>query len=232
MPSPTSGRATCGPGRRNRRGYGACLGVTAPALGRGRAARRSRRRPGRRNISLGSDLSPAGALAGRPAALAAGAWVGWWLLRQWPQAAVGSILAPAWLVGEWVVATEGMRAGAAPGAFLLLLAMSGSASRCRGEETSRLWRFAESQRGAPRCRRLMRGPDPREAMMIHVSGLPGAASSRRFPALAGSPRRPWRGARRVAARVSSAGRYPVPRARRRQAPAGRGRSRLPPQPLP
>jgi uncharacterized membrane protein len=53
-----------------------------------------------------------------------GAWIGWWLLRQWPQAASGALLAPAWLAGEWIVATEGMRGGAVLGTFIVLLALA------------------------------------------------------------------------------------------------------------
>jgi hypothetical protein len=34
---------------------------------------------------------------------AAGAWA---LLRSWPQMALSAILLPAWLVGEWIVATQ------------------------------------------------------------------------------------------------------------------------------
>jgi len=55
---------------------------------------------------------------------AIGAWIGWWLLRQWPQAASGALLTPAWLAGEWFVATDGMRGGAALGTFLVLLALA------------------------------------------------------------------------------------------------------------
>ena len=32
---------------------------------------------------------------------AAGAWAGWWLLRDWPQLALAAILTPAWLSAEW-----------------------------------------------------------------------------------------------------------------------------------
>lgn len=39
---------------------------------------------------------------------ALGAASGWALLRDWPQAAALALLVPAWLVGEWVVATEGL----------------------------------------------------------------------------------------------------------------------------
>jgi hypothetical protein len=35
---------------------------------------------------------------------AIGAWVGWALLRDWPQALLAALLTPAWLVGEWTVA--------------------------------------------------------------------------------------------------------------------------------
>jgi uncharacterized membrane protein len=38
---------------------------------------------------------------------AAGAWVGWWLRRDWVQATFAALLTPAWLTGEWAVATEG-----------------------------------------------------------------------------------------------------------------------------
>jgi uncharacterized membrane protein len=55
---------------------------------------------------------------------AIGAWTGWWLLRQWPQAASGALLAPAWLAGEWIVAAEGMRGAAVLGTFMVLLALA------------------------------------------------------------------------------------------------------------
>jgi hypothetical protein len=55
---------------------------------------------------------------------AIGAWIGWWLLRQWPQAAAGALLAPAWLAGEWIVATERMRGGAVLGTFVALVALA------------------------------------------------------------------------------------------------------------
>jgi uncharacterized membrane protein len=38
---------------------------------------------------------------------AAGAWVAWWLRRDWPQAALAAVLTPIWLGGEWAVAGEG-----------------------------------------------------------------------------------------------------------------------------
>lgn len=42
---------------------------------------------------------------------ALGAWLGWVLLRDWPQAAIAAILTPVWLGGEWSVATNNLRAG-------------------------------------------------------------------------------------------------------------------------
>jgi uncharacterized membrane protein len=55
---------------------------------------------------------------------ALGAWAGWWLLRQWPQAAMGALLAPAWLAGEWIVATDGSRGGEVLGTFIVLLSLA------------------------------------------------------------------------------------------------------------
>jgi hypothetical protein len=40
---------------------------------------------------------------------ALGAWVAWGLLRQWPQAALVSLLTPIWLGAEWIEATNGWR---------------------------------------------------------------------------------------------------------------------------
>ena len=53
-----------------------------------------------------------------------GAWAGWFLLRQWPQVAMGALLAPAWLAGEWMLATEGRRGGPMLATFLLLTALA------------------------------------------------------------------------------------------------------------
>ncbi len=55
---------------------------------------------------------------------AIGAWAGWFLLRQWPQVAMGALLAPAWLAGEWILATEGRRGGPMLATFLLLTALA------------------------------------------------------------------------------------------------------------
>jgi hypothetical protein len=55
---------------------------------------------------------------------ALGAWVGWGLLRDWPQVLLAALLTPAWLAGEWTLAT-GSRAGApilAAGLLLTALA--------------------------------------------------------------------------------------------------------------
>lgn len=55
---------------------------------------------------------------------AIGAGVGWALLRQWPQAAMAALLAPAWLAGEWMIATVDRRGGAVLGSFILLTALA------------------------------------------------------------------------------------------------------------
>ena len=34
------------------------------------------------------------------------AWLGWWLLRDWVQAALAAILTPAWLASEWLDAAS------------------------------------------------------------------------------------------------------------------------------
>jgi uncharacterized membrane protein len=56
---------------------------------------------------------------------ALGAWAGWWLLRDWPQAAFAAVLTPAWLVAEWTARAEALGGvlPAAPLAGLLLLAL-------------------------------------------------------------------------------------------------------------
>jgi uncharacterized membrane protein len=53
---------------------------------------------------------------------AAGAWVAWWLRRDWPQAALAAVLTPIWLGGEWAVAAEGgrMNPRVLPAGLLLL----------------------------------------------------------------------------------------------------------------
>ena len=42
---------------------------------------------------------------------ALGAWAGWALLRDWPQALLAALLTPAWLAGEWTLAAR-TRSGA------------------------------------------------------------------------------------------------------------------------
>ncbi len=37
---------------------------------------------------------------------ALGAWIAYWLLRDWVQFALVALLTPAWLIGEWIVRTE------------------------------------------------------------------------------------------------------------------------------
>ena len=54
---------------------------------------------------------------------ALGAWLGWALLRDWPQAMLAAILTPAWLVGEWTVAVGRHRGGSVLGVGVLLLAL-------------------------------------------------------------------------------------------------------------
>ena len=54
---------------------------------------------------------------------ALGAWLGWALLRDWPQAMLAALLTPAWLAGEWMLAVGRLRGGAVLGMGLLLLAV-------------------------------------------------------------------------------------------------------------
>lgn len=55
---------------------------------------------------------------------ALGAAAGWWLLRDWPQALLAAVLFPAWLAGEWTVATADRRGAAPLAAGLLALAIA------------------------------------------------------------------------------------------------------------
>jgi uncharacterized membrane protein len=54
---------------------------------------------------------------------ALGAWAGWGLLRQWPQAALAALLTPAWLGGEWLARADRPDASVV-GAGVLLLALA------------------------------------------------------------------------------------------------------------
>ena len=66
---------------------------------------------------------------------AAGAWIGWLLLRDRIQLVLAALLTPVWLAGEWELATERMRGGEhllAEG--LWLLALTYLAARAPGKE--------------------------------------------------------------------------------------------------
>jgi uncharacterized membrane protein len=54
---------------------------------------------------------------------ALGAWLAWLLLRDWPQAMLAAVLTPAWLAGEWMVATERHHGEPVLAMGLLLLAL-------------------------------------------------------------------------------------------------------------
>lgn len=69
-------------------------------------------------ISLGAGIFLAGQIfhieehwPGGVMLWAIGAWGAWALLRDWPQAALVSILTPAWLGGEWIEAIRGFQGG-------------------------------------------------------------------------------------------------------------------------
>ena len=72
-----------------------------------------------------------------PAALllwAIGAWVGWILLRDWPQAVFAALLTPAWLIGKWSDATAHMPdAQRVVGTGVLLLSLSYLSARTSGQ---------------------------------------------------------------------------------------------------
>jgi hypothetical protein len=55
---------------------------------------------------------------------ALGAWVGWVLLRDWPQALLAALLTPAWLAGEWTLAATSRAGGPVLGVGLLLTALA------------------------------------------------------------------------------------------------------------
>lgn len=54
---------------------------------------------------------------------ALGAWIGWFLLRDWVQAGLAAVLTPAWLAGEWMVADNPYWSDRVLTAGLLLLAI-------------------------------------------------------------------------------------------------------------
>ncbi|HET8668440.1 MAG TPA: DUF2157 domain-containing protein [Terriglobales bacterium] len=56
---------------------------------------------------------------------ALGAWVGWWALRDWVQGSLVALLTPAWIISEWIDATEHCaNAIRVVPAFILLLAIT------------------------------------------------------------------------------------------------------------
>lgn len=67
---------------------------------------------------------------------AAGAWLGWLLLRDWPQLAFAALLTPVWLVGEWTEAFELVPdAQRIPAAGALLLALTYFSAPGRAQPT-------------------------------------------------------------------------------------------------
>jgi uncharacterized membrane protein len=66
---------------------------------------------------------------------AAAAWIGWWLLRDWVQAALVAMLTPAWLAAEWIDLAERQHASekwAIQGLLLLALTYLSACYRSRG----------------------------------------------------------------------------------------------------
>lgn len=76
---------------------------------------------------------------------AVGAWLGWWLLREWPQALLAALTTPAWLVGEWLVAADRLHgegvaaAGVASLALAYLAALPALDSGARGARRALAW---------------------------------------------------------------------------------------------
>ena len=81
-----------------------------------------------------------------------GAAIAWALLRQWPQLTILALVGPAWLMGEWGVAVEGVASGGSPaglaavrvmacGAFLLALAYFTAARAERSGPTRHVLRW-------------------------------------------------------------------------------------------
>lgn len=67
---------------------------------------------------------------------AAGAWIGWAVVRDWPQALLAALLTPSWLTSEWMVATEHDRGSfSVAAAGLLLLAITFVSARDKAEPT-------------------------------------------------------------------------------------------------
>ncbi|MEZ5401108.1 MAG: DUF2157 domain-containing protein [Bryobacteraceae bacterium] len=75
---------------------------------------------------------------------AAGAWAGWWLLRDWPHVVLAALLTPAWLIAEWSVGTDASHRTIAGFAVLTSIAYL-AAPRF---EADRFWRQALAWIGA------------------------------------------------------------------------------------
>ncbi len=69
---------------------------------------------------------------------AAGAGVGWWLLKDWVQFAMFAMLVPAWLTGEWIDRFPRMGASASRALLegLVLLSLTYLGSRARNADTA------------------------------------------------------------------------------------------------
>ena len=68
---------------------------------------------------------------------ALGAWIGWWLLRDWVQGTLVALLTPAWLAAEWIDATDRFspRAETILSQALFLLALTYLTARFNGENS-------------------------------------------------------------------------------------------------
>ena len=102
------------------------------------------------SVALGGGIYLAGQIFNLqehwPTALlvwAVGAWAGWLLLRQWPQALLAAVVTPAWLVGEWIAASEHRQGEGVATAGVLMLAVADlAAGRAPGDPQFRrmlLW---------------------------------------------------------------------------------------------
>ncbi len=71
---------------------------------------------------------------------AIGAWIGWRLRRDWPQAALAALLTYVWLAGEWILAMESHRWDARPlAAGLTLLALAFVSAAAPGLKSAMRW---------------------------------------------------------------------------------------------
>ncbi len=71
---------------------------------------------------------------------AVGAWIGWWLRRDWPQAAMAALLTYVWLSGEWMVSVSLRRWDARPLAVeLMLLAVAFLSAVAPGRRSALRW---------------------------------------------------------------------------------------------